>query len=49
VSRGRSAIVRLIEQRFGPVRSPRPEPWLPYVFTSIQQAMEAVAEIQVGC
>jgi hypothetical protein len=49
VSRGRSAIVRLIEQRFGPVRSPRPEPWLPYVFTSIQQAMEAVAEIEVGC
>ena len=38
VSHGRSAIARLLEQRFGQLRSPRPEPWLPYVFSSPRDA-----------
>ena len=35
VHRGRGAIARLFETYGGPLRSPRTEPWLPYVFTSI--------------
>ncbi len=41
VFRGRGAIARLFEQRFGPCRSPRPEPWEPYVFTSPQKAAQS--------
>ncbi len=33
--------LRLIDQHFGPLRSPHPDPWLPYVFTSLEQAAEA--------
>jgi hypothetical protein len=40
VSRGRSAIARLFEQRFGLLHSPRPEPWLPYAFESIDAAAD---------
>ena len=35
IHRSRWAFARLIEQQFGPCCSPRPEPWLPYVLTSI--------------
>ena len=35
VHHGRGAFSRLIEAAYGPVRSERTEPWLPYVFTSI--------------
>jgi hypothetical protein len=35
VLRSRWSFFRMIEQRYGGCRSPRPEPWYPYVFTSI--------------
>lgn len=35
VLRSRWSFFRMIEQRYGGFRSPRPEPWYPYVFTSI--------------
>ena len=35
VHRSRWVFARLVEQQFGPCCSPRPEPWLPYIFTSI--------------
>jgi hypothetical protein len=35
VFRSRWAFARLIEHQFGPCHSPRPESWLPCVFTSI--------------
>jgi hypothetical protein len=41
VCRRRGAFARLIEQRFGPLRSPRPEPWLPDVFSSPDQAADS--------
>lgn len=41
VLRSRWAFARLIEQRFNRCRSPRPEPWLPYVFTSPEEAAAA--------
>jgi hypothetical protein len=41
IHRSRWAFARLIEQQFGPSCSPRPEPWLPYVFTSPEEAAEA--------
>lgn len=40
VLRSRWAFARLIEQRFGRCQSPRPEPWLPYVFTSLDAAAD---------
>jgi hypothetical protein len=41
VHRGRGALFRLLEDAYGPARSPRPEPWYPDVFTSPEEAMEA--------
>ncbi len=41
VLRSRWAFARLIEQQFGRCCSPRPESWLPYVFTSPEEAAEA--------
>ena len=41
VLRGRSVWFRLLEQEYGPSRSPRPEPWEPEIFSSPQQAAEA--------
>jgi hypothetical protein len=41
VSRGRSVIARLFEQRFGLLHSRRPEPWLPYIFSSPKDAAAA--------
>jgi hypothetical protein len=41
VLRSRWSFFRLVEQRYGGCRSPRPEPWYPYVFTSPQEAAEA--------
>lgn len=38
VLRSRGAFFRLIEMQFGQSRSPRPEPWYPYVFTNPQEA-----------
>jgi hypothetical protein len=35
VLRSRWSYFRMIEQRYGGCRSPRPEPWYPYVFTSV--------------
>lgn len=35
VLRSRWSFFRMIEQRYGGCRSPRPKPWYPYVFTSI--------------
>lgn len=35
IHQSRWAFARLIEQQFGPCQSPRPESWLPHVFTSI--------------
>ena len=50
VSRGRSSIARLFEQRFGLLCSPRPEPWLPYVFSSPRDAAAAgVCKLNDGC
>jgi len=43
--RSRSTFVRLIEQQFGSLRSPRPEPWLPHVFTSPADAAEAESSL----
>jgi hypothetical protein len=37
----RRAIARLFELYDGPLRSERPEPWYPYVFTSPQDAIAA--------
>lgn len=39
VHRGRGVIARLFELYDGPLRSERPEPWYPYVFTSPQDAI----------
>ena len=33
--RGRGAFARMLTAAYGPGRSPRTEPWYPYVFTSI--------------
>jgi hypothetical protein len=41
VHRARGTIARLFEMYGGPLRSPRTEPWYPYVFTSPQQAADA--------
>lgn len=41
VLRSRFAFFKMIEQRYGGCRSPRPEPWYPYMFTSPQQAADA--------
>lgn len=41
VSRARSARWRLMEALFGPIRTPRPESWYPYVFSSPELAAEA--------
>lgn len=41
VSRGRGALARMFELAFGPCRHSRPEPWLPEVFTSPEEATEA--------
>ena len=41
VIRSRSAIGRLILQSLGRRRSPRPEPWLPYIFSSPRDAAAA--------
>jgi hypothetical protein len=50
VSHGRSAIARMLEQRFGQLRSPRPEPWFPYIFWSPVEAAEAgVFKLNDGC
>jgi hypothetical protein len=38
---GRGAIARFFESSYGPLRSERPEPWYPYVFTSPQDAIAA--------
>jgi len=38
VLRSRWAFTRLIEQQFGRCRSPRPDPWLPYIFSSPRDA-----------
>ncbi len=47
VLRSRWAFARLIEQRFGHCRSPRPEPWLPYVFTfPIDAALEGLCMLK---
>jgi hypothetical protein len=39
--RGRGELARTLTVAYGPGRSPRPESWLPYVFTSPEQAAEA--------
>jgi hypothetical protein len=50
VLRSRWAFARLIEQRFGNCRSPRPEPWLPDVFTSPRDAVAAgLSTVGDGC
>ena len=41
VLRSRWSFFRMIEQRYGGCRSPRPEPWHPHVFTSPEQAAAA--------
>ncbi len=41
VHHGRGAFSRLIEAAYGPIRSERTEPWLPYVFTSPDEAADA--------
>jgi hypothetical protein len=41
IHRGRGAIARWFEAALGPCRSNRPESWLPYVFTSTEEAAEA--------
>ena len=41
IHRGRGAIARWLEAALGPCRSNRPESWLPYVFTSTEEAAEA--------
>jgi hypothetical protein len=41
-------VSRLLRLPFPDLSSPRPAPWLPYVFTSIEQAMEEVVGIEVG-
>ena len=37
--RGRGTLARMFEAAFGPCRSPRPDLWFPYVFTSPKQAV----------
>jgi hypothetical protein len=37
----RGALANLIESLCGPIRSDRPEPWLPYVLNSPEEAAEA--------
>jgi hypothetical protein len=39
--RGRGAFARMLTAAYGPGRSPRPEPWYPYVFKSPEEAAEA--------
>jgi hypothetical protein len=41
VLRSRWAFIRAIEAAYGRSRSPRPEPWIPYVFTSPRDAAAA--------
>ena len=41
VLRSRWSFFRMIEQRYGGCRSPRPEPWYPYVFASPREAADA--------
>jgi hypothetical protein len=41
ISVGRGAISRLLNINFGPLRSDRPEPWYPYVFSSPSDAAAA--------
>jgi hypothetical protein len=41
VHHDRGALASLFESFCGPIRSDRPEPWLPYVFTSTEEAAEA--------
>jgi hypothetical protein len=41
VIRSRGAFAQLIERQFGRCCTPRPELWLPYVFTSPEEAGEA--------
>jgi hypothetical protein len=41
VHHDRGALASLFESFCGPIRSDRPEPWLPYVFTSTKEAAEA--------
>jgi hypothetical protein len=38
---GRGALARMFETFAGPLRSERPQPWHPYVFTSPQDAIAA--------
>ena len=44
IHRSRSALVRLIELEFGPLRSPRPEPWNPEVLTVTSNQISAPTE-----
>jgi hypothetical protein len=44
----RGAFASLIEALCGPIRSDRPEPWLPYVFTSPEEAAEAGVLVNRG-
>lgn len=41
VHRSRGTLFRMIEAAYGPCRSPRPELWLPYVFTSPEEVADA--------
>lgn len=41
IHRGRGALARLLELYDGPLRSERPQPWFPYVFTTPQDAISA--------
>jgi hypothetical protein len=41
VLRSRWSFFRMIEQRYGGCRSPRPEQWYPYIFTSPEEAARA--------
>jgi hypothetical protein len=41
VHRGRGALFRILDATYGTCRSERPDLWLPYVFTSPQEAAEA--------
>lgn len=50
VHRGRGAIARLFEMYDGPLRSDRPVPWYPYVFTSPNDAAAAgFRKMNGGC
>lgn len=41
VHRSRGALCRIVESAYGPLRSNRMEPWLPYIFTSPEQAHDS--------